>query len=89
MRFSFTPQTARDLKRIKKKQPQLFRKIQKQLSIFGQNYRHPSLRTHKLKGKLTDYWSISIEGNLRMIYYLRKDEAVFFLIGTHDEVYKR
>lgn len=89
MDFSFSTELVRDLKRIKHKQPQLFTKIQKQLKLFNENARHPSLRNHKLKGNLSDTWSISIEANIRLIYSIRRGDAIFFKIGSHDEVYRK
>ena len=56
--------------------------------LFAENPIHNSLRTHKLKGRLKNSWSISIEGNLRMLYRFDADGVVFFEIGNHDEVYK-
>lgn len=89
MKFSFEPELFKKIKEKLKKNPKLSKKIQKQLKFFSTDPRHPSLNTHKLKGGLSTRWSISIEGNIRMIYYLNGDEAVFFDIGTHDEVYRK
>ena len=89
MDFSFSPQIIKELKIIKQKQPLLFRKIQKQLKIFRIDVKHPSLRTHKLKGNLSDTWSITIEGNIRFIYTIKNKEAIFFKLGNHDEVYRK
>jgi addiction module RelE/StbE family toxin len=89
MDFSFSTELTNDLKKLKQKQPLLFKKIQKQLKIFKENIKHPSLRTHKLKGNLANTWSISIEGNVRLIYTIKNNEAIFFKIGNHDEVYRK
>ena len=89
MEFSFSTELSGELKKIKHKQPQLFKKMQKQLKIFRENIKHPSLRTHKLKGNLTNTWSISIEGSVRLIYTVKNNEAIFFKIGNHDEVYRK
>jgi mRNA-degrading endonuclease YafQ of YafQ-DinJ toxin-antitoxin module len=45
------------------------------------------LRTHKLKGELADYWSFSVDDDLRVLF--RWDGEVCFLVtlGTHDEIY--
>jgi mRNA-degrading endonuclease YafQ of YafQ-DinJ toxin-antitoxin module len=45
------------------------------------------LRTHKLKGELADYWSFSVDVDLRVLF--RWDGEVCFLVtlGTHDEIY--
>jgi len=89
MDFSLSRETANRLKKIKQKQPQLFKKIQKQLKLFKINIHHPSLRTHKLQGNLSNTWSISIEGNIRLIYVIKNNEAIFLKIGSHDEVYRK
>ena len=87
MKFSLTPRLTKQIRKIKQTNPQLQQKIQKQLLLFNQDHRHISLQNHKLRGKLNDVWSISIESNLRILYYVRENEAVFFLLGNHDEVY--
>ena len=79
MEFSFSTELINELKKLKKKQ----------LTVFKKNIRHPSLRTHKLKGNLSNAWSISIEGNIRMIYTIKNNQAIFFKIGNHDEVYRK
>ena len=89
MDITFSSEVLKYLRETKKKNPKLLKKIHKQLSIFKENPKHPSLRTHKLEGKLTKSWSISIEGNIRMLYYVKKGGVVFFLIGTHDKVYRK
>jgi mRNA-degrading endonuclease YafQ of YafQ-DinJ toxin-antitoxin module len=48
----------------------------------------PTLKTHKLSGKLRDSWSFSIDYDARVLFYFTEDEkAVFVDIGSHDEVY--
>jgi len=46
------------------------------------------LKNHKLSGKYSDYWSISITGDVRLIY--KKISGGFYLvaIGTHSELYE-
>jgi addiction module RelE/StbE family toxin len=58
------------------------------LEIFRGNPFEANLKTHKLSGKLKDYWSFSVEYDLRIIFYFAEDEKVFFVdIGSHKEVY--
>lgn len=88
MEYSFRAKVDKELKRIKIKDPVLFRKIQKQLRLFQRNPNYPSLRTHKLKGNLSNSWSITIADDLRMVYYKESGgSVVFFDIGTHHQVY--
>ena len=89
MNIAFSSGVNRYLQNIKKKNPKLFNKVHKQLSLCKENPRHPSLRAHKLAGRLSNSWSISIESNIRMLYYVSDTEIVFFSIGTHDQVYRK
>lgn len=89
MNNSLTQELTSQLAQLKKHQPTLFQKIQKQLKIFSTDPRHPSLRLHKLTDKLKNTWSISIDRNHRLIYYVTKNGAVFFAFGTHDQVYHK
>lgn len=90
MRFTFSVEAQKKIKDINKQDPKLSRKIHKQLSIFLENPKHPSLRIHKLSGKLKNYYSISVTKGFRMTYIVSGsgDVAHFTKIGTHDEVYK-
>ena len=89
MEITFSPEVTKYVNEIRKKNPQLLKKIYKQLNLFRENPKHPSLRTHKLQGDLSNSWSITIERSIRMIYYVSNNKIVFFVIGTHDEVYKK
>lgn len=58
------------------------------LEIFRNNPFESVLKTHKFSGKLKDYWSFSIEYDLRVIFCLAdKNDVVLIDIGTHKEVY--
>lgn len=47
-----------------------------------------SLKTHKLSGKLKDFWSFSVDYDARVLFYFTEDDqAVFVDFGSHDEVY--
>ena len=48
----------------------------------------PRLKTHKLKGKLTDFYSFSISPRWRIVFHFENESTVVFdNVGTHD-VYK-
>jgi len=50
----------------------------------------PTLKTHKLSGRLKDFWSFSLGYDSRVVFYFTDDKpkkAVFVDVGTHDEVY--
>ena len=90
MKVRFSDEVDGNLKKIYKKNKKLAKLIEKQLKIFRNDPRHPSLRIHKLSGRFHDRWSISITRGIRMIYsLLDEDEAYFTDIGTHDQVYRK
>jgi addiction module RelE/StbE family toxin len=90
MKAKFSPLVQRDIIKIQKKNKNLANRIEKQIALFEENPKHPSLRTHKLTGSLGNLRSISISMSIRMVYtLLDEDNALFVKIGTHDEVYRR
>ena len=90
MRIGFSPQVKKELARIKKKDPDLNRKIYKQLKLFTINPTHPSLRLCKLSGNLKNFRSISISRGFRMVFQEKENDIAYFVdLGTHDEVYRR
>ncbi len=88
MEVELDPSLIKQFEQIKKRQPKLYQKIQKQLQLFRTDPYYPSLRNHKLEGHLKNSFSITIEDNFRLIYIAEEDMAYFYLAGTHDQVYK-
>ena len=76
-------------KRFVKKHPELITQYEKTLKILENDPHHPSLRLHRLKGKLKDLHSISINISYRITleFYLNDKEIVLVNVGHHDEVY--
>ena len=62
------------------------KRYKKMLYILADNPEHPSLRLHKLKGKLRDYHSISISMQYRVIVHIVIiDKKIYFIdIGGHE-----
>ena len=88
MEIHLSPFVRKELRRINQKDKKLAKKIEKQLLIFANNPRHPSLRTHKLTRKKEQEWSIPITMSFRMIYKILDNNIAYFSdIGNHDEVY--
>lgn len=54
--------------------------------IFRKNPQDARLRTHKLGGRLSDYWSFSVNYEYRIIFYYgdSKEDIFFDSIGNHD-----
>lgn len=54
-------------------------------ALFRQNAFHPSLRLHKLEGKLKEHWSISLDKKYRIMFKIMSDGVILFIsIGLHS-----
>lgn len=63
---------------------QIQKKALKQEKFFRQNPLHPSLRLHKLKGRLEDCWSISLNKGYRIIFQVMGNGDILFIsVGLH------
>ena len=63
---------------------QIQKKACKTEQLFRENPFHPSLRLHKLQGKLDGLWSISIDKRYRIIFEPQDDGITLFIsIGLH------
>lgn len=78
-----------ELHKIKNNNARLLRLIEKKIELFKENPRYPSLRNHKLEGRLDNYWSLSVNRSIRLIYIIDDESYVFVDVGTHDQVYKK
>lgn len=88
MNAKFSPSVQKELEKIQQKDRKLANRIEKQIALFEENPKHPSLRTHKLSGTMDNIWSISITMSIRMVYvFLDQSSVIFVKIGTHDEIY--
>ena len=82
----------RRFKRLKKNH-QLQCQISEVLRLLGNDPFNPSLKSHKLTGKLDGLWSCSVAYDCRIIFDFKKksttgdDLIVLVDIGSHDEVY--
>ena len=80
----------RRAKKFFKKHPSLIGQYQKVLELLELNPHHPSLRLHKLSGRLSDLSSVSINLSYRIVLemIIEGDEIILIDIGDHDHVYK-
>ena len=69
-----------------KKLPQKVKlQAEKKELVFRKNPRHSSLKTHKLTGKLKDFWAFSVDYKYRIIFEFREKDVVWFhSVGTHE-----
>ncbi len=88
MEVSFSKTFKRAFKKCIKGRPTIETRFWQKLEQFTLDPFDPSLKTHKLSGKLKELWSFSVAYDARVLFYFTKDDkAVFVDIGSHDEVY--
>jgi mRNA-degrading endonuclease YafQ of YafQ-DinJ toxin-antitoxin module len=84
-----TDEYFKKLKKFIKKHPDVLDRYVKMIELLEIDPYHPSLRLHKLKGKLRDYHSVSISMQYRVVidFIIQDNKIIPIDIGTHDEVY--
>ncbi|MEO2069248.1 MAG: plasmid stabilization protein [Desulfurobacteriaceae bacterium] len=82
----FTESYLKKEKKFIKRHPELVERYKKVLKLLEINPSHPSLRLHKLKGKLSDKYSVSITMSYRIIltFAITEKGIVLIDIGSHD-----
>ena len=82
MEVQYKPSFVREFKKLPKEvQDEAFQKI----TLFQDVKNHESLKVHKLKGRLKDFYSFSITYSHRIVFmYENKNIAVFLAVGDHD-----
>ena len=85
----YTDSYLKRAKKFIKKHPELISQYEKTLKLLELNPKHPSLRLHKLNGKLVELYSVSINISYRIsIDFLIEDNKIIPVdIGSHDDVY--
>ena len=85
----FTEQYEKRLRKFIKKHPELLSQYEKTIRLLEVNPHHPSLRLHRLSGKLSDLHSVSINISYRItLELIIIDKKIIPIeIGSHDEVY--
>ena len=83
----------RSFRKLIRKNPDLKNIITNVLIVLSNDPFTPSLKSHKLKGNLSNYWSCSVTYDCRIIFTFSKDKEskedliILIDIGSHDEVY--
>ena len=88
IKIAYSPAFARAYKKLIKNQAAKQQLFNEKVAVFLKDPYDHQLRTHKLKGILKDFYSFSIDYDLRVIFYFASEnEVIFENIGSHDEVY--
>ena len=72
-----------------KKHPEVHSQYRKTLEILELNPHHPSLRLHRLQGRLSELSSVSINMSYRIVLemLIQENDIILIDIGHHDQVY--
>ncbi|MDD5773822.1 MAG: plasmid stabilization protein [bacterium] len=86
----YTESYIKRAKKFVKKHPEIINQYAKTLKLLEINPFHPSLRLHKLKGRLSNLHSVSINISYRISidFIIENDTIIPIDIGSHDEVYQ-
>ena len=79
----------RRARKFLKKNPGIHNQYRKTLELLELDPHHPSLRLHKLQGRLNGLSSVSINVSYRIVIELliRNDEIILINVGKHDRVF--
>ena len=88
-RLIFTDQYEKRARRFLRRHPDLESHYLKALRLLQANPFHPSLRLHKLSGRLDGLYSVSITLSYRITpeFLIKGEEIVPVDVGDHDTVY--
>lgn len=85
MKIIYSPRFVKDYKKLPLK---VKLQAEKKEEIFRKDPFHTSLKTHKLKGQLEEFYSFSINYQYRIVFHYEDTHTIAFdEIGTH-EVYR-
>jgi proteic killer suppression protein len=89
-RIVFTESYDKKAGRFMKQHPDLKKQYVKTLELLEANPFHPSLRLHRLKGRLNKLHSVSINLAYRIVieFIIQDDMIIPIDIGSHEEVYE-
>jgi len=86
----YTESYIRRAKKFIKRHPDIVGQYEKTLKLLESNPSHPSLHLHKLGGKPSSLYSVSINVTYRISleFLIQDDTIVPVNVGNHDEIYR-
>lgn len=85
MKVAYLRSFRKDYKKLSLKLRNQFRE---RVQFFRENQFNPLLNNHSIHHPYEGCQSINITGNVRALYEINNDTAIFIRIGTHSELYK-
>ena len=85
----FSDSYVKRARKFLRKHPDVTKQYQKTLMLLELDPFHPSLRLHRLEGRLKGLSSVSINMSYRIVLELEihGDEIILINVGTHDQAY--
>ena len=84
MRVRASSRFLRKAKKLREPRASLLRAA---LRRFAADPQDPLLRKHKLKDDLSDYWSFTVDDDLRVLFRWEGTGVFLVNLGSHDQVY--
>ena len=81
MKVDFTPNFVRQLRKLP---ISLQSKVVDKVDLFKQDWQAPSLKTHKLKGRIKNCWSFSVDYSHRVVFQKDNNHCILVAVGDHD-----
>lgn len=86
MEIAFTSSFVRQMKRLPKA---LKLEAIEKLELFQEEPKNKQLKIHKLKGKLKDRWSFSVNYKTRIVFCFREESHIILLAISDHDIYKK
>lgn len=83
----YTEQAKEGLKRLKRNEPQAYKKAVKLLEELGEHPTTGTGQTEPLKGNLSGFWSRRISRKHRLIYRVIEERVRVLVVNTYDHNY--
>jgi addiction module RelE/StbE family toxin len=87
MRIVYSSKFKINLRKLTKGKREVGVEVADVVQTIVENPNYPGLRLHKLKNDLREYWSVSVNEDLRIVLYFKSNSIVLVNIGTHKDVY--
>ena len=73
------------LRQYRKLPKELQEEVKEQIALFQADPKHPSLKAHKLQGKLQGFWSFRVNYSYRIVFlYESKRRVALLAVGDHS-----
>ena len=90
MHVSFSSKFERKVKKVSKRDENLYSEIETVVNLFKACYKlPPHYKDHALRGEYRGFREFHLRFNLLVVYYdLENDTLMFHDLGTHEELFR-